>query len=83
MKKLFLPCLFSNKTLYLHGKGAKLFIPEMEAFYTLDEAVEFAQKLSLTDPNSKVVIFEATTVIEPRKVEFAKKKFNDNGELLA
>lgn len=82
MKKLFLPVLFNGNVIN-QGYGAKLFIPEMDAYFTIEQAEEKARQLALTDPSCKVVIFEAIRVIEPRKIEFATKKFNESGELVA
>lgn len=62
----------------------KLMPPDgvLTAYYTMDAAEEKAKSMSLLNPKGKVVIFEAVKVVEPRKVEFAVKSFNDSGELL-
>ena len=83
MKKLYLPCLFSKSTVVELGASTKILIPEMDGFFSKEEAIMAAQKLALTDPKAKVVIFEATMVIEPRRIEFAEKTFTSDGELLA
>lgn len=53
-----------------------------KAFEDLDDAREHAKKLSLSDPKSKVVIMTSYCVVEPRRVDFSEKLFNDQGELL-
>lgn len=83
MKRIFLPCLFSKDCTALQQNGVSIFIPEMQGYYKLEDAEEKARQLALTDPKAKVVIFESTMVIEPRKIEFATKRFNESGELLA
>ena len=83
MKRLYIPILFSKEFTAVRDGGATIFHPELEAFTTMDKAQEKAQALALTDPKSKVVIFEALSVVEPRRIEFATKKYTEGGELLA
>lgn len=83
MKKVYLPVLFGKECLATTPNGVKLFTNEMDGFYSLDDAEAKARQLALTDPKAKVVIFVSELVVEPRKIEFATKKFNDSGELVA
>lgn len=86
MKKLFVPFLV-NKNTFVDGRNGPSLLPlpdrALKAFYTEDEAIDEGQQLALMDPKGKVVILEAKLVIEPKKVEFIKKQYNDKGELLA
>lgn len=86
MKKLFVPVLL-NKETFVEGRDevAKILHDpnrSIKAFYSKDAAIVEAHQLALSDPKGKVVIFESMTVIEPKKVEFTQKEFNNKGELL-
>lgn len=86
MRKLFVPVLL-NKDTFVDGRDgvAKILHDPnrvIKAFYTKDEAITEGHQLALSDPKGKVVILEASTVIEPKKVEFTQKEYNARGELL-
>jgi hypothetical protein len=85
MKKLFVPFLCNKETFVDGRNGPKLLPPcerALEAFSTEEAAIEAGQQMSLMDPKGKVVVFESTIVIEPKKVEFVQKRYNGKGELL-
>ena len=87
MRKIFVPFL-CNKNTFLEvrgGTGVKLLPNAMdilEGFFSKEEAIEAAQKLSLSDPKGKVIILESLMVVEPYKVEFIQKVYNNKGELI-
>lgn len=84
MKKLFFPVLFDKDTSVTGGEGVKLVFPDMTmAYFDPERAKEEAQRLALRSSKGFVIIFEARTVVEPRKVEFAEKTYNASGELVA
>lgn len=83
MKKLYLPLMFDERTHVANGGVTTIFAEEaFKAFSDMDAAREEAQKLSLKNPRGKVVILESVIVIEARKIEFAEKQYNANGELI-
>jgi hypothetical protein len=84
MKKLYLPLIFSKNSHKADANGCRIF-PGSDAFYgyfSEEKALEKAKEMSMGEPSGKVIVFEATVVVEPRKIEFAEKKYNSNGELL-
>lgn len=85
MRKLFLPLMLDEHT-YLENRNGFWVLPGSEswpAFSDMEKARAHAKDLSLKNPKGTVVVFEAMAVISPRKVEFAEKTYNTNGELIA
>ncbi len=57
-------------------------ITEFKGHFTVEIAEEAAKDLSLKFPKAKVIILESVFTIEPRKIEFVRKNYNSNGELV-
>jgi hypothetical protein len=84
VKKLYLPLLFDEQTHVASGGKTTIFCTEaFYAFSDMEKAREEAKRLSLKNPQGKVVILESIVVIEARRVEFAEKMYNEHGELIA
>ena len=84
MKKLWLPLLYNSETFVSNQTGGS-FMPGSEvykAFTDKGKAREFAKTLAMGNVNGKVILFEAVMVVEPRRVEFAEKSYNEGGELV-
>lgn len=84
MKRLYLPVVFDKDTVVEVSGGAKIVFEDAAmAYHDPEAAKEAGRKLALRSSKTKVVLFEACMVIEPRKVEFAEKEYNKSGELIA
>lgn len=83
MKKLYLPLTFEEGN-YIEKNGVfSIFCGDaLKGFVDLDKAKDEARKLSLKNPSAKIVICESVVVIEPHRLEFTEKKFNERGELI-
>ena len=85
MKQLWLPLLVDADN-FVAQQGGGLFVPiataEYKAFHDREKAMAFSKDLAVRHPQAKVMIFKAVGIIEPRKIEFAEKQYNDSGELI-
>lgn len=84
MKKLWLPLLCNEETFLSNNVGGN-FMPGSEvykAFTDKGKARDFAKDLAMRNVGGKVILFEAIMVVEPRRVEFAEKAYNEGGELV-
>ena len=84
MKKLWLPLLCNNET-YVGNNAGGSFMPGAEvykAFTDKGKARDHAKDLAMQNVGGKVILFEAVMVVEPRRVEFAEKAYNEGGELV-
>lgn len=84
LKKLYLPLLLDASSHVITSKGASIFSNSdgLVAFFSLEEATEFAKQLAMGNAKGKVAMFEAIQIIEPREVVFATKHYNESGELV-
>ena len=84
MKKLYVPYLFDKENFVQQNGIYTLFPPSegIKGYPDMEQALEAGRQLALRSPKSKVVIFESVMVVEPRKIEFSEKVYNDAGELV-
>lgn len=84
MRKLWLPLLCDRDSFLADNAGGSFFggVEPYKAFYDKEKARVFAKELATSHPNSKVVLFEAHGMVEPRRIEFAEKFYNGEGELV-
>ena len=85
MKKLFVPLLLDGSNA-VERNGVTTFIAGVEPFKgygTFEDAEAAAKDLALKCPTGKVMVLEGMCIIEPRSIQFATKKWNDSGELIA
>lgn len=83
MKKLYVPLLVSEDSCVSKEDGLIFFSSDgFRTFYSAEDAKEFARRLVITNPKSKAIVAVSELVIEPRRMEFSEKKYNENGELI-
>lgn len=83
MKKLYVPFLLSKDNSLDTDVGTNFYFADgLKGYYKVEQALEAAKALVLKAPNAKVVIMESYSVIEPRRIDFAEKRFNGSGELV-
>ena len=84
MKKLYLPILFDDGVAGAEKNWGQMLMLDgvFNAYHTREQAEEQAKVLALTKPNCKCIIFESTSVVEPRSVEFSVKRYSEKGELM-
>lgn len=84
MKQVFLALPFDSENSIVKGWG-HVYLPGLDnihCYFDKAQLVEKAKEMGLKSPKSKIVIFQAIAVVEPRSIEFAEKQYNDRGELV-